>query len=173
MNTIAVAPMRPRPTQNMPGDAAGAEGDLERRRQLSAARRGRGADVAAHGQAHPDEAGQAGEGGAAEEGDGPREAGLREGERDVPSGAHDLGGGEEDEHEQRDDDDRDGPELAAQEGVGAFLDRRGDLLHGRRALSRRRGRRASGKAPTRIATTPVPSAKTSHAFSVPPSVKAW
>ena len=129
MKTIVVAPMSPRPTQNRPGDAAGAEGDLERRRQVALAGCGRRAHVAADRQAHPDEAGEPGEGGAAQEGDGPGEAGLHEGQGDGAVGADDLGGGEEHEDEQRDDDDGDRLELPAQEGLGALLDGAGDLSH--------------------------------------------
>ena len=74
MMTMAVAPSRPRPTQSMPVTAAGAEGDLQRAGHLAAPGRGGGrADVAPHGDAHADEAGQAGEGRPEEEADHPVE----------------------------------------------------------------------------------------------------
>ena len=135
MRTMAVAPASPRPTQSMPVTAPGAEGHPERLGHAAALGGGGGrADVAAHGDAHADEAGQTGEGGAEEEADDPVEAVLLEGQGDPPVGLHHLGGGEEDQDRQRDDDHHDGPELPAQEGLGALLDRLGDLLHLRRAL---------------------------------------
>ena len=111
------------------GDPPGAEGDLERRWQLSLAGRGRRADVAANRQAHADEPRHPGEDRAAEEGDRTGKAGLHERQRHRPVRTDDLGGGEEHEHEQRDDDDGDRLELAAQESVGAFLDGGRDLAH--------------------------------------------
>ena len=112
------------------GDRTGAEGHPQGPRHAAAlGGRGGGADVAPHGDAHADEAGQAGEGGTEEEADHPVEAVLGEGQGDPAVGLHHLGGGEEDEDGQGDDDDRDGPELAPQEGLGPLLDRLGDLLH--------------------------------------------
>ena len=128
------------------GHGAGAEGHPQRAGHAPTLRGGGGgADIAPHGDAHADEAGQAGKGRAEEEADDAVEAVLGEGERQhgvpvaddrhaVRAQLHDLGGGEEHQDGQRDHDDGDGPELPAQEGLGPLLDGQGDLLHLGRAL---------------------------------------
>src|ERR1700722_19655262 len=92
ISTMAVAPSRPRPTQRMP--VTGPEGHPQR--PGHAAPLGRGgsrAHVAPHGDAHADEAGQAGEGGAEQEADDPVAAVLLEAEGGVDEGGRVLGGG--------------------------------------------------------------------------------
>ena len=119
------------------GDTARAERHLEGRRQLAVSGGGRRADVAPHGQAHPDDAGSAGEERPAEESDGAGEPGLHKGECDVAVRLDDFGGREEDEDAERYDDDGDRPELALEEGFSAFLDGGGDLAHlGRAGIGR-------------------------------------
>ena len=95
------------------GDRAGAERDVERRREPVACRLGR-ADVRAHGDVHADEAG------------GRREDRAdQEAERRPPAELV-----VEAEQEERDDrDDRDRRVLLLQVGRGAFLDGARDLLH--------------------------------------------
>ena len=93
------------------GDGAGAEGELEALGQALAGGLG-GADVGADRDQHADVAGGAGEDGADQEADADGEA--------------------EQEGDDQEDDragDGDGGVLPAQVGAGAFLDRRGDLLH--------------------------------------------
>ena len=116
------------------GHRAGAEGDPQGAGHAATlGGRRRRAHVAPHGDAHADEAGQAGEGGAEEEADDAVEAVLGEAQCDASVGLHHLGGGEEDEDGQRDHDDADGAELALQERLGPLLDRQGDLPHFGRA----------------------------------------
>ncbi len=120
------------------GDGTGAVGHLEGRGHLALPGRRRGAHVAPYGQAHPDEAGEAGAQGPGQKADHPVETGLGEGEvghrvaESIDVGH--LGGGEEDEHGQGDDDDPDGLELPSQEGLRPLLDGLGDVFHGGRAL---------------------------------------
>ena len=95
------------------GDRAAAECDLQRRIEPDA-RGVRGAHVRAHRDVHADVAGHAGEECAERETDG-RVPVERESERD----------------EQHDADDGDGRVLAVQVGLGACLDRGGNLLHPR------------------------------------------
>ncbi len=118
------------------GDPSGAERDFESAWELTVPCRCRGADVAAHGDRHADEASDRRECRADEEGDGAGEAGLHECQGDMAVRLDDLLRREEDEHEQRDHDDRDGPELPLQEGDRAFLDRGRDLAHRLGALVR-------------------------------------
>ena len=61
------------------GDGAGAEGDLEAGGQRAVPGRGRGAHVAPHRRAHADVAGQSGQGGPEQEGQGPEQARQAEG----------------------------------------------------------------------------------------------
>ena len=114
-------------------DPARAEGHAQRGGQRALARRGGGTEIAAHRQAHPDDAGQTGEGGSAEEGDGAGEARLVDAHGDRAVGPLDLCCGEEHEHEQRHDHDGNRLELLAEECLGTLLDGRGDLLHCRGA----------------------------------------
>ena len=116
------------------GDAAGAERDLERLRHRAAPRRGRGAHVAAHGEAHADEAGEARQEAAEHERRGAEAARLRERQRDAAVGVLHRGRREEHDDRERDEDHGDRLELPLQVGHRAFLNRLGDLLHLRRAL---------------------------------------
>ena len=112
------------------GHGAGPERDPQGTGHAAALRRGRRrADVAPHGDAHADEAGQAGEGGAEEEADDPVEAVLLEAQGQVPVRLDHLGGGEEDQDGERHHDDGDRAELALEERLGALLDGQGDLPH--------------------------------------------
>ena len=112
------------------GHGTGAEGDPQGLFHAAApGGRGRCTHVAPHGDAHADEAGQAGEGRAEEEADHPVETVLLEGQGDRTVRPHHFGGGEEDQDGQGDDDHRNGPELARQERLGPLLDRQRDLLH--------------------------------------------
>ena len=95
------------------GDGAAAERDLQR--GVDAVSGGlRGAHVGAHRDVHADVAGQARE-----------HRADREAARGRPAER------EADDHEQHDADDGDGGVLAVEVGLGAGLDRRGDLLHAR------------------------------------------
>ena len=131
---------QPEADREHPGDAAGPERHPQRSREGAGAGGGRGTDVAAHRKAHADEAGERGQEGAGDEGEGPVDPRLGERQpadrRDAREpGRHcDLGGRHEDDDRDRDQDHRDGAELTAEIRHRAFLDRLGDLDHGRRAL---------------------------------------
>ena len=131
---ISDAPSRPRPTVNMPAtppvrnatcSAAGIEPLLGRRR---------GAHVAAHREAHADEAGEARQEAAEDERAGAEQTRLHVGQRDVPGHVREAVGlhlrrGDEHDDRQRHQDDADGLELPLQVRHRALLDRLGDLLH--------------------------------------------
>ncbi len=109
------------------GDGTGPEGDPQCAGHAAALGcRSSGAHVAAHGDAHADEAGQPGEGGAEEEADHTVEAVLRKRESQdlmavrvqrqaAGTGLDHFRCREEDQDGQRDDDHRDGPELPTEE----------------------------------------------------------
>ena len=135
---MTVAPSRPRPTVNMPATPPVRNATLSAPGQRAGAGRRRGADVAAHREAHADEPGEAREQAAGDERQGPEHPRLDE--REAGRAAveverfDDLGRRHEHDDRQRDQDHRDRLELALQVGHRAFLDRRGDLDHRRRAL---------------------------------------
>ena len=108
------------------GHAAGAERDPHRRALARLLGRGSHPDVATHGQPHASKPGSSGEQRPDEEEDGPAEAyGLVDGRQHEQH--------EEDQH----DEDAQRLELPPQVSRRAFLDRLGDLLHLRRALTGR------------------------------------
>ena len=118
------------------GDAAGAERHLEGGGQRPVALgRGRRADVAARGQGHADEAGEAGHEAAGDEGQGAETPDCtNDRARAAVVWLQHLGRGEEHDDGERDEDDGDRLELALEVGQGALLDRGGDLDHLRGAL---------------------------------------
>ena len=125
------------------GDTAGAERDLERLRHRSAARRRRGAHVAAHGEAHADEAGEARQEATEHERRGAEAARLAGTTSATPPfGVLHRGRGEEHDDRERHEDHGDRLELPLQVGHRAFLNRLGDLLHLRRCPDPRRARGA-------------------------------
>jgi hypothetical protein len=118
------------PDREHPGDAAGAERDLQCASQAALAGGVGGADVRPDGEPHPGEPGERREPGAQDERDRAPEPQRELGVRRV------LGDGqrEEEDHRQRREEDAERGELASQIGARADLDRLGDLLHLRGAL---------------------------------------
>ena len=106
MNTIAVAPMRPRPTHSRPvmppvrKATLSAGGSLPSRAAAAVRTLPRTDRLMPMKPVSPEKSAPQ------EEGDGPGEARLDEAQRHGPVRADDLGGREEHEHEQGDDDDR-------------------------------------------------------------------
>ena len=130
---MTVAPKRPSPTVNIPATPPVRNATFERGRERAALRRGRGADVPAHREAHPDEPGQRGQERAEHEGQRAVQARLAEREL-LDRAVQDLGRGDEHQARDRHHDERDGAELPPQVGHRAFLDGSGDRDHLRRAL---------------------------------------
>ena len=116
-------------------DTARAEGDGESAGHRVAESRGRGTNVAARGQGHTDVPGETRGETAQHERDRAVDAGLGERKRRRLVGLQDLGRGHEDDDDERDENEADRLELALQVGPCAFLDRRGDLDHLRRAFT--------------------------------------
>ena len=174
MSTMAVAPTRPSPTQSMPVTAP-----VRKATRKAPAmppplcRRRRRADVAPHGDAHADEAGQAGEGRTEEEADHAVEPVLGEGEGDGAVGAHDLGGGEEDEDGQGHDDDGDGAELALEERLRPPPGRPGRSPASLGVPVSAASTLRASRRPAPMPTTPAARQMYSQALSFPPRWKAW
>ncbi len=122
------------PDREHAGDAAGAEGDLEGCGERAGLGRSSGSDVAARGERHADVAGEAGQQGAGDEGEGAERARLRPRQRDGAIWLQHLGRGEEHDDRDRHHDHGDRAELTSQVGGGAFLDGQRDLDHLRGAL---------------------------------------
>jgi hypothetical protein len=112
-----------------PGDAAGAERDLERLRHRAGTGSRGGADVAPHGEAHADEAGEARHHAPEHERGRAEAARLRERERDSAVGTLHRGRCQEHDDGERHEDHADRLELTLQVRHRAFLNRLGDLLH--------------------------------------------